>query len=278
MIAGLAVALVVPATYAGSVVFGVAGTAALAGSPAASRQALPHDPTTGQALVSEAKQIALGESPWTKGCVPNTNGPHCVPYSWGGGHEEQPGPSDGNCQTWTRDPGVPKTLFSGPKCASTVSKKHLLGYGDNGTYGLDCSGFTRWVYYLVYRKDVVGGGSTGTQIKNLRRVPAGEQEPGDLVFFPHHVGIYASNGTMIDEPHTYDRPDTKINPSGRWVQAYARVDSVGKNVLGYYRYVIPAPMVTPTPTLTGRLPTTLARLNVEYSVASLPEPEPDLRN
>jgi cell wall-associated NlpC family hydrolase len=138
-------------------------------------------------------------------------------------------------------------LFSGPKCASTVSKKHPRGYGDNGTYGLDCSGFTRWVYYLVYRKDVVGGGSTGTQIKNLRRVPAGEQEPGDLVLFPHHVGIYVGNGTMIDEPHTYDRPGTKINPSGRWVQAYARVDSAGKNVLGYYRYVIPAPMLTPTP-------------------------------
>jgi cell wall-associated NlpC family hydrolase len=245
-------AIAVPVTYAGGIVFGLAGTAALAGSPDAPDPALAYDPTTGQALVSEAKQIALGETPWTKGCVPNTNGLHCVPYSWAGGHEEQPGPSDGNCQTWSRDPGVPKTLFSGPKCASTVTKKHPLGYGDNGTYGLDCSGFTRWVYYLVYHKDVLGGGGSETQIKTLRRVPAGEQEPGDLVSFRHHVGIYAGNGAMIDEPHTYDRPGTETNPSGHWVQAYARVDSVGGSVLGYYRFVIPSPTLTPTIAATGR--------------------------
>ena len=59
----------------------------------------------------------LGGSPWTGGCVPNTGGLHCVPYSWGGGHGAQPGPSDGICQGWSRASGAPKTLFAGPACA-----------------------------------------------------------------------------------------------------------------------------------------------------------------
>jgi hypothetical protein len=77
---------------------GFAGPVAAAGSP----PAVPYDPVKGQALVSQAKQIMLGGSPWTGVCVPNTGGLHCVPYSWGGGHGSQPGPSDGICQGWGR--------------------------------------------------------------------------------------------------------------------------------------------------------------------------------
>jgi hypothetical protein len=43
---------------------------------------------------------------------------------------------------------------------------------------------------------------------------------------------------MVDEPRTYDPPS---GPSGRWTQVYARTDSVGQHVLGYYRLVVPAP-------------------------------------
>jgi cell wall-associated NlpC family hydrolase len=95
--------------------------------------------------------------------VPNTGGLHCVPYSWGGGHGAQPGPSDGICQGWSRASGAPKTLFAGPACAHSVSKAHPYGYGDNGKYGLDCSGFVRWVYALVYGQDVLGSGTTDGQ-------------------------------------------------------------------------------------------------------------------
>jgi cell wall-associated NlpC family hydrolase len=220
----------------------VAANALRAGPP----RVVPYNPAMGQALVSQAKQIALGGSPWTGGCVPDTGDLQCVPYSWGGGHGSLPGPADGICQDWGRPAGAPKTLFSGPACAVSVTKAHPNGYGDNGTYGLDCSGFVRWVYALVYGTDVLGPGSTTAQQAQpgLTKLPSGQQQPGDLVFFRGHVGIYAGHGTMVDEPQTYDRPS---GPSGRWTHAYARVDLVGPQVLGYYRLAAPAPAPSPSP-------------------------------
>jgi hypothetical protein len=109
-------ALVLLFAVTSGAVLGVSGPVAAAGWP----PAVPYDPVTGQALVSQGKRIALGGSPWTRGCVPNTGGLHCVPYSWGGGHGSQPGPSDGICQGWGRPAGAPKTVFAGPACASTA--------------------------------------------------------------------------------------------------------------------------------------------------------------
>jgi hypothetical protein len=70
-------------------------------------------------------------------------------------------------------------LFVGPACVHSVSKAHPYGYGDNGKYGLDYSGFVRWVYALVYGQDVLGSGTTdGQQARpGLAKVPAGQQSP-----------------------------------------------------------------------------------------------------
>lgn len=232
--------------FAASVAFSIVGQTAFASS-----QDPPYDPAVGQAIVSQAELIATGESPWLNGCVPNMGDFHCVPYSWGAGHGAEPGPSYGNCNKYT-----------GHKPCIAPQ-----------TFGLDCSGFTRWVYALVYNKDVLGPKDTTSQKTrpNVKKVT--KPEPGDLVFFPGHVGIYIgkSNGKdlMIDAPHSYDKPHSTYNSSSSWVQAYVRIDTLKPaRVSGYYRYTLapntPTPISTtptPTPTVT---PTTVPQLAQFY--------------
>jgi cell wall-associated NlpC family hydrolase len=74
-----------------------------------------------------------------------------VPYSWGGGHGGTPGPSAGTC---AKDSG-----YSGPKPCQAGS-----------TVGVDCSGFARWVYSLAYGSDVLGGGTTDSELSMMTKV------------------------------------------------------------------------------------------------------------
>jgi cell wall-associated NlpC family hydrolase len=132
-----------------------------------------------------------------------------VVYSWGGGHGSDPGPSKGTCQGYAG-----KTR---PCPAAT-------------TRGLDCSGFTRWVYARAFGVDVLGPGTTDAHVRRMRRV--GSAAPGDLVFFgkitkntvkTHHVGIYLGHGKMMNAPET---------------GASVRVDDIAriKDFAGFYRY------------------------------------------
>ena len=113
-----------------------------------------------------------------------------VPYSWGGGHLGTPGPSFGTCAA---DSG-----YSGPRPCEASS-----------TRGVDCSGFARWVYWLAYGTDVLGGGNTDSELARMTKISV--PQPGDLVFFgthdsngyhTHHVGIYIGNGNMINALET----------------------------------------------------------------------------
>lgn len=69
--------------------------------------------------------------------------------------------------------------------------------GKDPAVGLDCSGFV-WVvlkqggYNVPYR-------SSGALAAWATPISASQAVPGDLVFWPGHVGIYAGGGTVIDD-------------------------------------------------------------------------------
>jgi cell wall-associated NlpC family hydrolase len=131
-----------------------------------------------------------------------------VPYSWGGGHAGKAHPSFGTCVGYTG---------SIHPCPA------------DHTTGVDCSGFTRWVYALAYGRDVLGSGNTNNQVGNRHMHKTKHPKAGDLVFYgssktnTHHVGVYIGHGKMIDALRTGTDIET---------------DSVHavSDLLGYYHY------------------------------------------
>lgn len=98
-----------------------------------------------------------------------------TPYSWGGGGMD--GPTYGIAQ-------------------------------GAGTVGFDCSGLTM---YAWNKAGVQLDHWTGTQWTSGPHIPISKLRAGDLVFFAtnrsdpatiHHVGLYLSNGRMVEAPYT----------------------------------------------------------------------------
>ncbi|WP_377273165.1 peptidoglycan-binding protein [Peterkaempfera sp. SMS 1(5)a] len=160
--------------------------AALYGDPAPQQ---PADLGSGRyAAVVNFAQQAIGQN---------------IQYVWGGGHEDGAfsfGPSIGICDDYT-----------GAISPCPADK----------WVGLDCSGFTRWLYWRTGAGDI--GQTTRDQVVNPRfaKVTASTAIPGDLIFFGssaatvHHVGVYIGNGLMINAPFTgtYVRQDTVASHS-----------------------------------------------------------------
>lgn len=80
-------------------------------------------------------------------------------------------------------------------------------YGGSSPAGFDCSGFTAYVFAQV---GVSIPRSSSAQRNAGRVVSAAEARPGDLVWWPGHVGIYTGNGQHIAARN----PGTPLHESG----------------------------------------------------------------
>lgn len=135
-----------------------------------------------------------------------------VPYFWGG--KSPPG--------WDETWNTPKLVTSaGSPSTGTIRP-----------YGLDCSGFTSWVYNTSMGIEI-GAGTSG-QFPNTYSISADELLPGDLAFLPDgngwsHVLIfagYSSDGTRMWVHSTSGSGVTFNSPSYESTLSYRRLSIV----------------------------------------------------
>jgi hypothetical protein len=132
--------------------------------------------------------LSPGAAPEAEAAVSRACGLIGTAYSWGGGHGATPGPSYGQCDAANNAPN------------------------DCHVFGLDCSGFTRYSYYLATGLDM-GAGATRFRWNSdpaVARFMAADGLapllPGDLLYFGstaasiHHTAIYLGNGYLVESP------------------------------------------------------------------------------
>lgn len=107
--------------------------------------------------------------------------------------------------TGPETPAGPAGPYAGSQAAQVAVRTALaqLGkpyvFGAAGPNSFDCSGLTMFSYAAA---GISLSHFTGTQINEGRRVGYADLQPGDLVFFPGHVGMYIGNGQMVHAPHS----------------------------------------------------------------------------
>ena len=82
-------------------------------------------------------------------------------------------------------------------------------YGGTTPDGFDCSGFTSYVYAQL---GIILPRTSSDQRYAGVVVSRADAQPGDLVWSPGHIGIYAGGNTMIDSP----RPGKTVQFREMW--------------------------------------------------------------
>jgi cell wall-associated NlpC family hydrolase len=93
-------------------------------------------------------------------------------------------------------------------------------YGSTGPTTFDCSGLTGYAWKKAGK---TLPRTSRQQYSAVRKIPASQRQPGDLVFFFRngvaHVGLYAGNNQMIHAPGS-GKTVRKDSLSGTWYQRH----------------------------------------------------------
>ena len=96
---------------------------------------------------------------------------------------------------------------TGSRAAVIAYAKRFLGvpyvWGGSTPSGFDCSGLTSYVYRNAVGVNLPRVSQAQRNVGT--RVSRGQAQPGDMVNYSHHVGIYLGNGYMIHAPKPGDR-------------------------------------------------------------------------
>ncbi|WP_448073935.1 C40 family peptidase [Georgenia yuyongxinii] len=94
--------------------------------------------------------------------------------------------------------GVPAPAPAASASAIVDYARQFVGtpyvYGGVTPAGFDCSGFTQ---YVLAEVGIDLPRSSSAQVNAGTRVSAAEAQPGDLVWWPGHIGIYTGDGNHI---------------------------------------------------------------------------------